>query len=149
MEILSSKLKNTYALTIRKEWIPEVTFSTNYEIDILNKFSGLPDANIRLLEILQFFNANIFKVDAESWKYCLNFEGKVLTLPFFRFSRGEKFLALVLMADMTKSNVYLCYELGSLSVRSLYYFLDNFKSSKFIHVVPPSAMLENMLRDLL
>lgn len=149
MEILDCSYRFNTDLTIRKEWIPQITFATNYEIEILENFSKLSNANAVLLELMHFTNPCIESIDISSWTYIVNRNNTKKRLPIARFSRGEKLLALCLMADMTKHLVFVCFELSQLSKPSMQKLMCDFRDSDYIRLIPPTPTTQHILESLI
>jgi hypothetical protein len=135
-------------ITIKKQWIQQITFETPYEIDILEKFSNIDDADNKLLGLLKFTNNNIIKVDTNAWTYTVLYKDKENKLPITRLSRGEKLLALCLMAEETKQLIYVSYELTQLSPNSIIKLMTEFEDSKYIILVPPTPTIQHILESI-
>lgn len=136
-------------LTLRKEWIPVINFSSSYEIELLDKFKDIENANELMLELLMFFNSSIKKVDIEAQTYIVYHNGTDKILPINRLSRGEKFLAMCLIADKTESVVYLSYELTQLAKPTILKLICDYKDSEYINLVPPTPSNQHLLESLL
>lgn len=148
MRILSCSERFNTELTIKKEWIPSITFHTQYEISILEKFKDIEDGNKKLLDLLHFTNTDITNVDMNNWTYDVMRDGVNKKLPIARLSRGEKLLALCLMAHETKQLIYVSYELTQLSKNSIHKFMEEFKDSEFIVLIPPTPTMQHILESL-
>lgn len=148
MNILPCKSRFTYELTSKKEWIPEITFSSRYELGIIDKFKSISKAQEELLETLVFFNKRIINVDLEAEKYEVIYNEKKLRLPFTRLSRGERVLVLCLMADRTHSKVCICSETSQLDKKTTIKLIQDYGKSKYIDIVPASEMSWIILRHL-
>jgi len=148
MKILKCSERFNTELTLRKEWIPNITFNTQYEISILEKYKDVKDANKKLLDLLHFTNTDIISIDMDTWTYKVVKNGMRKRLPIARLSRGEKLLALCLMADETKQLVYVSYELTQLAKPSIIKLIKDFKDSRYIVLVPPTATMQHILESL-
>ena len=149
MKILRSKSRFNTNLTIRKEWIPNVTFDTPYQLDIMEQFSGVTGANEKMLKLLKSFNDHIKDVDIPLQAYSVEVDGKIKRLPFTRLSHGERLLALCLMADETGNKVYVSNELTQLDKPSILRIIEMFKDSNYINLVPPTPYNEAIFKSLL
>lgn len=148
MIILNCSERFNTSLTIKKEWIPFITFNTQYEISILEKYREVVDANEKLLELLHFTNSDIVSIDMTTWTYEVIRDGVSKKLPISRLSRGEKLLALCLMAEETKQLVYVSYELTQLAKPSIVKLMKDFKNSKYVVLVPPTPTIQYILESL-
>lgn len=148
MKIFSCSERFNTELTIKKEWIPSITFNSQYEISILEKYKDVIEGNQKLLDLLHFTNNDIESVDMDTWTYKVIREGGSKRLPITRLSRGEKLLALCLMADETKQLIYVSYELTQLSRPSIIKLMNDFKDSKYIVLVPPTSTIQHILESL-
>jgi hypothetical protein len=148
MMILPCEKRFDRDITIKKQWIQQITFETPYEIDILEKFSDIDDADNKLLGLLKFTNTNIIKVDTNAWTYTVLYKDTENKLPITRLSRGEKLLALCLMAEETKQLIYVSYELTQLSKNSIIKLMTEFEDSKYIILVPPTPTMQHILESI-
>lgn len=149
MKKLASKSRFDTNLTIRKEWIPNVTFDTPYQINILEQFSEISGANEKMLNLLKLFNYHIKAVDISLQAYSVEINGKTKRLNLTRLSRGERLLALCLMADVTKNTIYVSNELTQLDKPSILRLIEMFKDSEYINLVPPTPYNEAIFKSLL
>lgn len=149
MRILETKNRFNTKFTLQKEWIPVINFETAYQNSILKQYAKLTNANEDMLKLLKFFNKNIFDVNMQLRSYSVHYNGEDELLAITNLSRGEKFLAMCLMADRTKSKVYLSGEISQLAKPTLLKLIEMFKDSKYINIVPPNDMYTYMLRSLL
>ena len=67
-----------------------------------------------MLNLLKLFNYHIKAVDISLQAYSVEINGKTKRLNLTRLSRGERLLALCLMADVTKNTIYVSNELTQL-----------------------------------
>lgn len=148
MKILPSENRFNSRITVKKQWIPYITFSSQYEIDIMEKYQDIKNADEKLLSLLQFTNDDIVSVDMNNWTYQVIRDSKITKLPIMRLSRGEKLLALCFMANETEQAVYVSYELTQLSKPSIVKFMDMFKNSRFIILIPPTPTIQHILESL-
>lgn len=149
MKILHSKSRFDTDLTIRKEWIPNVTFNTLYQLDIMEQFSEITGANEKMLNLLKSFNYHIKDVDISLQAYSVEIDGKTKRLNLTRLSSGERLLALCLMADETKNKVYVSNELTQLDKPAIIRFITMFKDSEYVNLVPPTPYNEAIFNSLL
>lgn len=149
MKILTSKSRFDTNLTIRKEWIPNVTFDTPYQLIILEQFSEISGANEKMLNLLKLFNYHIKAVDIQLQAYSVEIDGKTKRLNLTRLGRGERLLALCLMADKTKNTIYISNELTQLDKPEILRLIEMFKDSEYINLVPPTPYNEAILRSLI
>lgn len=148
MNILPCESRFDSKLTIKKQWIPSIEFKTSYEIEILEKYANVIDAEKKLLAILKFTNDKIISVDTKAWTYEVVRDGKVKKLPITRLSRGEKLLAICMMAEETKQPIYVSNELTQLAKPSIVKLMGDFKDSKYITLVPPTSTIQYILESL-
>lgn len=148
MRILSCSERFNTELTIKKEWIPTITFQTQYEISILEKFKDVENGDEKLLNLLHFTNTDITNVDMNSWTYTVMRDGVNKKLPIARLSRGEKLLVLCMMAHETNQLIYVSYELTQLSKNSIHKFMEEFKDSQYIVLIPPTPTMQHILQSL-
>lgn len=148
MELLAPSYMNSYDLTSKKTWLPEITFTTDYELMLLEEFTHIDNVDEVVLALLQSFNKHIISVDIKGWKYTVDMGTKLRTLPIFRLSRVEKVFLLCLMADKLRKPVYICHDMRQLSKSNLIRFVAEFSHSAFIHVVVPDGMLYFIMKEL-
>lgn len=86
MKILPSESRFDENLTIRKEWIPNVTFDTQYQLDIIEQFSEITGTNEKMLNLLKSFNYHIKDVDISLQAYSVEIDGKIKCLNLTRLS---------------------------------------------------------------
>ena len=86
---------------------------------ILEQFSEISGANEKMLNLLKLFNYHIKAVDISLQAYSVEINGKTKRLNLTRLSRGERLLALCLMADVTKNTIYVSNELTQLDKPSI------------------------------
>lgn len=149
MKLLSSSHLSDYSITSRKEWIPSITFSTDYETELLDAFSQLVDADITALQLLQSFNDRIIDVNTIGWQYTIKINKGIKKLAFQRLSRGERLFLLCRVAERTCNPIFVCHELSQLSGSNLVRFFSDFRKSRFITVVSPTEMLYPIMEELL
>lgn len=75
--------------------------------------------------------------------------GKTKRLNLTRLGRGERLLALCLMADETKNTIYISNELTQLDKPAILRLIEMFKNSKYINLVPPTPYNEAIFKSLL
>lgn len=148
MNILPCKHRFDSKLTIKKQWIPSIEFKTPYEIEILEKYAKVIDAEKKLLETLKFNNDNIVSVDIKAWTYEVIRDKKIKKLPITRLSSGERLLAICRMAEETQQSIYISNELTQLSKPSIIKLMNDFKDSKYITLVPPTSNIQYILESI-
>ena len=149
MQILDSENRFDTAFTLQREWIPTIDFKTVYENKIVNEYASIKGANEKMLELLQFFNTQIFAVNMQARTYSVHYEGEDRVLAISCLSRGEKLLAMCLMANESKNKVYLSGEVSQLAKPTMLKLIEMFKNSEYVNLVPPTDMYTNLLRSLL
>lgn len=149
MKILDSEKRFDTSLTIKKEWIPNVTFDTPYQLSIIEQFSTVSNADEKMLNLLKLFNSNIKCVEMSLQAYEVEISGRTKRLPLTRLSHGERLLALCLMADETKNTIYVSNELTQLSKPHILKLIEMFKYSQYINLVPPTHSSKNILDSLI
>lgn len=147
MNILPWESRFTYEITSKKEWIPEIEFRSHYEVEIINKFKEIEGSDELLLKNLRFFNKAVISVNVRAESYTVMYKGKEVVLSLSRLSRGERVIAMCLMADRTQSEIYLCYELSQLEEKTVEKLVSDYKDSKYINLVPPNEMTELILKE--
>jgi len=102
-----------------------------------------------MLNLLKLFNYHIKAVDISLQAYSVEINGKTKRLNLTRLSRGERLLALCLMADVTKNTIYVSNELTQLDKPSILRLIEMFKDSEYINLVPPTPYNESIFKSLL
>lgn len=149
MEILDSEMRFDPDFTDKKEWIPVIDFKSIYQNKIVAEYAKLPNANEKMLELLKFFNPNIFSVNMQLRAYQVHYNGEDVLLSIINdLSTGERFLAMCLMAHETKNKVYLSNEISQLAKPTILKLMEMFKDSKYVNLVPPTTSFTLILRSL-
>ncbi|MBO5387541.1 MAG: hypothetical protein J6A59_05300 [Lachnospiraceae bacterium] len=148
MRILDSENRFSTEITIKKEWIERIKFETDYELNIMEQYAEYQYADRDLLNILKFFNTDIHNLNSKAWTYTVLKDGKKKILPINRLSNGERLFVLCYMADITKNNIIVCYELSQLAKPSILKFFEMFNNSDYITIVPPTPSMQHLYKSL-
>lgn len=148
MQILESSARFNTEITIKEEWVPQISTSNQYLITLYKEFSKTTNPNIKLLRLLKRFNNKIKSVNIEALTYTIKFYEEEIVLPFDSMGKAERLFIVMYIADQLKKPLIVCYEISLLAMPAFRLLFEMFNNSEFIVVVPPDNHFKILLDSM-